>query len=270
VTSPAAVRPRPSTPVQWWVLTVRVIAPSLRNGELATGVAATVVFAAGFYLPLHDLMGTATMGISSSYAQYIMPMITLQAVSFAAISAAFRSANDSVEGINRRFGSMPVAPWAPMAARMSASVCRCTFALAVAVICGYFIGFRFHRGAEFTVGYCLLAIVIGAVLSFGADLLGTGSKNPEAMTPLLTLPQVMFGLLSVGVQPAEQFPEWIQPFVLNQPISQFVNALRALAGDSTATALPVTWSVMSPTLAWLLGLTVVFLPLSTIVLSRRP
>ena len=44
------------------------------------------------------------------------------------------------------------------------------------------------------------------MLSFGADLVGAGSRNPEAMTPLLILPPLIFGLLSIGVQPAEQFP----------------------------------------------------------------
>ena len=50
------------------------------------------------------------------------------------------------------------------------------------------------------------------------------------------LPQLIFGLLSVGIQPADQFPEWIQPIVRNQPISQCVYALRALAGDTTDAA----------------------------------
>ena len=84
----------------------------------------------------------------------------------------------------------------------------------------------------YTVVFVLLVIVIGSLLSFGADLIGTGSRNPEAMTPLLILPPLIFGLLSVGVQPAQQFPHWIQPIVRNQPMSQFVNALRALAGDA--------------------------------------
>ena len=53
-------------------------------------------------------------------------------------------------------------------------------------------------------------------------------------------PQLIFGLLSVGIQPAEQFPGWIQPIVRNQPISQFVYALRALAGDTTDAAPSVT------------------------------
>ncbi len=269
MTAATPARSRPSTFAQWWVLTVRFIIPTLRNGELALTIASSVVFTAGLYIPLSHVMGTATKGFSSSYAQYIMPLIALQAVTFAAMSTAFRAATDSLQGLNRRFRSMPMAPLTPVAARISAAVYRCSVALAVALICGHVIGFRFYRGAEYITGFCVLVIVVGAVMSFGADLVGTGSRNPEAMTPLLILPPLIFGLLSVGVQPVQQFPHWIQPIVRNQPISQFVDAMRVLGGDTTPAAGSVTWSVMMPTLAWLSGLAVVLVPVSAIVLSKR-
>jgi len=218
MTAPIALRPKTSTLQQWWVLTVRSVVPTLRNGEWATAVAASVIFTAGFYIPLKDFMGAATQGISSSYAQFLTPLIALQAVSFASISGAFRAATDAAAGINRRFRCMPIAPLTPAAARMSANK----------------------------------------------------SQNPEATTPLLMLPQLIFGLVSVGIQPADQFPDWIQPIVRNQPISQFIYALRALAGDTTAAVGSPTWSVMSPTYLWLLGLSVFAVPMSAVAASRRP
>lgn len=259
----------PSPIAQWWVLTKRFIAPTLRNGELVVTVASSVVFTAGFYIPLHQIMGTATKTLASSYAQYVMPLIALQAITFAAMSTAFRAATDSVQGINRRFRSMPLAPFAPVGARISAAVYRCTISVAVAIVCGYVIGFRFHHSAASIAAFVLLVVAIGSVLSFGADLVGTGSRNPEAMTPLLILPPLIFGLLSTGVQPAQQFPRWIQPVVRNQPVSQFVTALRALAGDAAPYDGPVTWSVLAPTVAWLTGLTLFLIPTSAVVLSRR-
>jgi ABC-2 type transport system permease protein len=261
-------RPTPSTLQQWWVLTVRVITPTLRNGEVLTQIAASVLFTAGFYIPLKQLMGAFTLGMSS-YAQYLMPLIALQAISFAAISGAFRSATDSVQGINRRFQSMPIAPLTPLGSRMSASMYRCCLALVISLLCGHVIGFRFYGDAGHTVGFVLLALLIGATLSFLGDLIGAATKNPEATTHLMVLPQLIFGLLSVGIQPVEQFPEWIQPFVRNQPVSQFVYALRALAGDSTDAAGAVTWSVTGPALAWALGLMVVLVPLHGFVSTRR-
>jgi len=241
-----------------------------RNGELATAIAASVIFTAGFYIPLKDLMGIATHGIASSYAQFLTPLIALQAVSFASISGAFRAATDAAQGINRRFGSMPIATLTPAAARMSANLYRCVVGLAIALICGHVIGFRFHRGLADIIGFCLLVVVIGIVLSLLADLIGTKSRSPETTTPLLMLPQLIFGLLSVGIQPAERFPEWIQPVVRNQPISQFIYALRALAGDTTPTAASPTWSVISPALFWLLGALVILVPMSAVITARRP
>jgi ABC-2 type transport system permease protein len=269
MTVPIALRPRPSASQQWWVLTVRSIVPTLRSGEWATAVAASVIFTAGFYIPLKELMGVATHGISSSYGQFLTPLIALQAISFASISGAFRAATDAAHGINRRFGSMPIATLTPAAARMSANVYRCVVGLTIALICGYVIGFRFHRGPAFIVGFCLLVMLIGIVLSLLFDLIGTKLQSPEATTPLLMLPQLIFGLLSVGIQPAEQFPEWIQPIVRNQPISQFVYALRALAGDTTDAAGSPTLSVMSPTFFWLLGWLVMVVPMSAAA-ARRP
>ena len=116
----------------------------------------------------------------------------------------------------------------------------------------------------------MLVLLIGVVLSLLFDVIGTKSQTPEATTPLLMGPQLIFGLLSVGIQPAEQFPGWVQPIVRNQPISQFVYALRALAGDTTDAAGSPTWSLMSPTLFWLLGLLVIVVPMSAAVMARRP
>ena len=77
MTATTAVRPKPSTVQQWWVLTVRLITPTLRNGEVLTQVAQSVMFTIGFYIPLKHILGAFTQGMSS-YAQYLMPLIVLK------------------------------------------------------------------------------------------------------------------------------------------------------------------------------------------------
>ena len=74
---PAAARPRVNPIQQWWVLTVRMIIPTLRNGELATQIIGSMVFTIGYYLPLKEMMGQVQP--LSSYAQYLTPLIILQA-----------------------------------------------------------------------------------------------------------------------------------------------------------------------------------------------
>jgi ABC-2 type transport system permease protein len=266
VTTLAADRSSPSAVRQWWVLTVRVIAPTIRTGELFIAVALSIAFTASLYIPLKQIMGAVVHG---SYAQWIMPSICLQAVYFAAISGALRSATDSVHGINRRLASMPVSPAAPMAARMSGNLYRCATALATAIVCGHVIGFRFYRGPVYIVAFCALVLLIGVTLSFVGDLVGRVSTNPEATTHILLLPELIWGILSVGIQPADQFPEWIQPVVRNQPHSQFVYSLRAFAGNSDDTAAIPSLSIVGPALAWLVGILVVTAWLYARVLRRR-
>jgi ABC-2 type transport system permease protein len=257
----------PSTVQQWWTLTTRMIAPTLSNGELATQIIGSIVFTVGFYLPLKNILGAVQP--MSSYAQYLTPLIVVQAIFFAAVSAAFRSAMDALAGINRRFRAMPMARLTPLAARMTASMYRCVVALVVALVCGHIIGFRFYGTIWHTIGFIVFALLIGAALALMGDLIGAATKNPEATAPLLLVPQVTLGLTSVGLQPVERFPGWIQPFVREQPLSHWLNAMRALAGDSTAAAPAVTWSVIGPALAWVAAIIVIFTWLHAVV-ARRP
>ncbi|KAA0023249.1 ABC transporter permease [Antrihabitans cavernicola] len=263
------LEPRPTVLQQWWVLSTRLIAPSFRSGEAVTSVLAPVVFTVGFYTPLNAVMSFFGHGLSS-YAQFLMPLIVLQALAFTSISAAFRSATDAVEGINKRFGSMPIGPLVPLAARMTATLFRFVVSFAAAIVCGYVIGFRFSAGTLHTIGFIAFALLIAVALSVAADVLGALSSSPEATTQALMLPQLILGMLSVGFAPASQFPSWAQWFVRNQPVSQFVYGLRALAGDTTGGAGSVTWSLMGPPLAWAVLLIAVFVPLSMRLSARRP
>lgn len=270
MTYPIALEPRLLSVQQWWVLTLRLIRPTLRNGEVLTLLAAAVVFPIGFYIPLKNFISPFIGGMSS-YAQYLTPLIVLNSVAFAAVSAAFRAATDAVDGINHRFQALPMATLTPLASRTAASLYRCTIAMTAALVSAAVIGFRFYGGVLHTAGFLALALLMGVVISLLADLIGIASRNPAATAPLMLLPLLIFGLMSAGIQPVVRFPDWIQPFVRNQPVTQFIYALRALAGDSVpARAVgTVSWSVIGPTLAWLVAVTVACIPLHILAASRR-
>ncbi|ONM49233.1 antibiotic transporter [Nocardia donostiensis] len=261
-------RAAPLRPQQWWVLTTRLIIPSVKTGEVLTSVLAPATFTASFYIPLKTIMTFAGTGFSS-YAQFMMPLVILQAAAFTAISAAFRAASDAVAGLNRRFGAMPIGPLVPAAARMSGNVFRLLIALASALVCGHVIGFRFYLGPWHTLGFLAFSLLVGIALTLGADVIGTVSRSPEATTQALVLPPLIFGMLSTGIAPAHQFPEWVQPFVRNQPVSQFVIALRALAGDAYPNAGQISWSLLGPPLAWAIAVLALCVPLSIRLGKRR-
>jgi ABC-2 type transport system permease protein len=267
VTAVAGIRPVSSTVSQWSVLTGRLISPMLRNGEIFVALAASAAVTVSFYGMLHQLLAGPDLH-ESNYGQYLTPLIALQAMSFASVSTAFRASTDSVGGLNRRFRAMPIALLNPLVARLSARLCRNAVGLVVALVCGYVIGFRFYRGPLETIGFCLLVLAAGAALAFLADAVGTSSLNPAAAAQWLLLPQLILGLASVGLQPVQRFPEWIQPIVRDQPISQLVYALQALAGDRLPDVSAPTWSVTGPALVWVAGGMVALLPLA-VHLYRR-
>ncbi|WP_458687787.1 ABC-2 transporter permease [Nocardia tengchongensis] len=246
------VRAAPATLAQWWVLTVRLIVPSVKTGEIITAIAAPLTFTASFYIPLNRVMTFAGLGFSS-YAQFMAPIVILQACAFTGVSAAFRAATDAVSGLDRRFDAMPMHPIVPAAARMASNVFRLLIGLVAGVIGTYVVGFRFAGSFAHTVGFLVLGLLIGINFCLGADAIGTYTRSPEATTQMLVLPPLILGMLSTGLAPAHQFPHWVQGFVRNQPVSQFAEALRALGGDTSGKAHPVTWSLMMPTVLWLVG-----------------
>lgn len=255
--------PARSSGFQWWVLTSRTLRTSMRAGEFVTALIAPVVFTIGFYLPLQKVISMFGNGVSD-FGQFLMPLIALQAIAFTAISAAFLAATDATTGINRRFASMPVSPAVPLSSRVATGLLKCAISSAAALACGHVIGFRFSGSAIETVGFVAFVVVIAVTLIVGADMVGTLSTSPEATTQILVLPQLILGLLSTGFAPIDQFPQWVQPFVRNQPISQFTTALRGLA-DGTATG-----SSLLPAVLWLAGMLLLFVPLSLRVNTRRP
>lgn len=249
----------PSGFVQWRVLTARTVRTMVRKGELLIAVIAPLIFTVGFYLPLKFVM--QFQGID--YAQFLMPIIVLQAMAFTAISSAQRASTEALTGLSTRLKTMPVMIGAPLMARMSSAFIRSTVTLTAALIYGHVIGFRFSAGALQAVMFGAMALAISTVLSFGADAIGTLSKSPEATSQALTLPQLILGMASTGFVPETGFPEWIRPFVRNQPISQFSTAMRDMA-DGT-----VSFSVIFPALAWIVGLTAVLVPLALWASLRR-
>ncbi|AYF77615.1 antibiotic transporter [Nocardia yunnanensis] len=252
------LRATPATLAQWWVLTVRLIVPAIVTGEIVTAILAPITFTISFYIPLNRVMTFAGLGFSS-YAQFMAPIVILQAAAFTAVSAAFRAATDAVSGLDRRFDAMPMHPLVPAAARMSANVFRLLIGLVSAVASIYYIGFRFEGGALHTAGFLALGLLIGIAFSLGADAIGTFTRSPEATTQMLVLPPLILGMLSTGLAPAHQFPHWVQFFVRNQPVSQFAEGLRALGGDRLGKSAPVTWSLMTPPLLWIAAIVAVSL-----------
>ncbi|MBF6464900.1 ABC transporter permease [Nocardia beijingensis] len=251
--------PRLSSFAQWRALTGRIVRTMATKGELIVAAVTPLIFTLGFYLPLRYVM--KIQGVD--YAQYVMPIIVLQTMAFTMMSNAQLAAFEAMTGLSTRLQTMPLGMMVPFTSRICAGLVRSVTSLTAAMLFGYLIGFRFVAGVGQAVLFCAFSLAVGTVLAIGADGLGSLTKSPESLSQALTLPTLIFGMLSCGFVPEHNFPEWLRPFVRNQPISQFSFALRDMAADG------VTWHVLWVPLVWLIGLAAAFLPLAIWASVRR-
>ncbi len=250
---------RISSFAQWSALTGRLVRTMVFKGELVIAVITPLVFTLGFYLPLRYVM--QVKGID--YAQFVMPIIVLQTMSFTMMSNAQIAAFEAMTGLHSRLQTMPISAMVPLTSRICAGLVRSVTSLIAALVFGYVIGFRFTAGLGQAILFCAFSLAVGTVLAIGADGLGSLTKSPESLSQALTLPTLILGMLSCGFVPESGFPEWIRPFARNQPISQFSFAMRDMAADG------VTWHVLWVPLVWLIGLAVAFVPLAVWASVRR-
>ncbi len=253
------VRPEPHWFGQWLALSGRGVHELVTSGGLAIAVVAPLIFTIGYYLPLKYVM--QVQGID--YAQFVMAIIVLQTMSFTMNAAAASAGAEAITGFAERMRTMPISPLVPFVGRMTTGLFRSAIALAAALAFGYLIGFRLHGGLRQTVLFALFALAVAMVLSFGADALGMYTRSPASVSQALTLPTLVFGMMSTGFVPETGFPAWIRPFARNQPVSQFAYVLRDLADPGAS------WQVAWPALAWLGGMAAVFVPAAVWANVRR-
>lgn len=205
------------------------------------------VFFLGFYAVLARLL--ASRGID--FAQYVTPVIVVQAMFFAAISSATFLAQDRTRGMLARARSLPIGRVVPITGRLCADIVRGVLSLATLLVVAAGFGFRFSAGPLAAVGFCALSLMFLLAVSAGCGAIALSARNAEAAVQTLLLPYLPLLMLSTGFVPAEVFPAAIEGFVRYQPVSETVEALRALSTGGT-TAAPVLVA-----LVWLAGLLVV-------------
>jgi ABC-2 type transport system permease protein len=229
-------------------LTERSLKSAVRDGGIYFEMLSPVAYLAGFTVALHGLINTPHM----SYSQYLVPAVVVQSVIFVSLLTADRAARDHLNGLGERLGTMPIAAAAPVTARMVATLIRATLAVTVAMIAGYAFGFRMTGGLGYGVAFVLIAMFLCVAVALGADALGSSVSSAQGASHLLFVPQLMLFMLSTGIAPERTFPDWLRPYVRDQPVSQVAETLRGLASGHVA------FGNLGASLAWCAGMVVVF------------
>jgi len=191
-----------------------------------------------------------------SYVDYLLPGIFVQSVTFRASQTAVGLSEDLRRGVIDRFRSMPMARSAVLVGRTSADLVRNVLIIGLMIIVGYLVGFRFQAGVIPALGCVALIAAWGIALSWifaFVSLVVRGAESAQTAGFVLLFPLVFASSVFV---PVSTLPSWLQPIAKASPVTLTADAARTLA--LTGGVPHSLWG----SLAWIVGIVAVFVPLS--------
>lgn len=216
-----------------------------------------------FVLLFRYVFGGAIATPGESYVNYLMPGIFAQTVAFGAVASGIGLAEDLRRGIIDRFRSLPMARSAVLVGRTVSDLVRNFAVVAVMYIVGLLVGFRPEGSIAAQVLAFLLLLLTSFAFSWIGVVIALSMKTVEAVQSAGFIWLFPLTFASSAFVPTDTMPTWLQVFADNQPFTIVVNAVRALFLDQ-----PVGNYVWL-TLAWMIGITAVMIPLATRQYRRR-
>jgi ABC transporter DrrB family efflux protein len=164
-----------------------------------------------------------------AYIEFLLPGLFIQSAAFRSTQTAVGLAEDLERGVIDRFRSMPMSRVAVLAGRTFADLTRSLSVVALMVIVGYLIGFRFTEGVISAIGAVLVVGLFGYVLGWiftYMALVVPGAEAAQTAGFVIVFPLVFASSIFV---PVETMPSWLQGFATNSPVSLAADATRALS-----------------------------------------
>lgn len=203
-----------------------------------------------------QVFGGAVATPGMRYIDFLVPGVLVQTVAWDSTQTAVGIAEDVSTSTVERFRSLPMSPAAALAGRTLADACRNLFVVVLMTAAGALVGFRPHGGAAGVVAAILLIVLFGYAFNWFFALIGLTVRGAEAALAASFIWVFPLMFASSALVPVATMPRWLRPFAEHQPISQAVDAARALMqGQQPGPALPVT-------LAWTAGALLVAVPLA--------
>lgn len=180
------------------------------------------------------LLGGAIAGTPDAYLQFLLPGILAQTVMFTSIYTGVTLKTDVDAGVHDRFRTLPIWQLAPVVGAMAGDLLRHLISASVVIIVGLVLGF--HPAAR--VSGILAALALLLLFAFGLGwvfaTLALVLKSPGSVLTIGSLIIFPFTFVSNLFVDPSTMPDWLQPIVTANPVTQLIEALRAaMAGSLT-------------------------------------
>ncbi len=200
--------------------------------------------------------GAIPVHVAGGYVDYLMPGIIGQTVAFGSFATAIALAQELKKGVIDRLRSMPMARSAVLAGRLVADTGRMFITVLVIIGVGYAVGFRFSNGVLPAVAMVLLATVFGLAICCISAFTGLAIGDEESVQAFGLIWVFPLTFISSAFVPIATMPGWLQAFAKNQPVTNVIDTMRAMAIGG-----PIETNLLK-SIAWLAVIFAVFVPLA--------
>ena len=163
-----------------------------------------------------------------SYINFLMAGIIVQTVAFGSTTTAISVSTDLHKGIVDRFRSLPMATLAVLNGHIVSDLIRNAISTIVMLLAGLVIGFRSHASLLAWLEIAGILLLFTLAFSWLAAIVGILAKSVEAVQWLTFVIIFPLTFASTAFVPAEGMNRILKAFAVNQPITQVVEAVRAL------------------------------------------
>jgi ABC-2 type transport system permease protein len=163
-----------------------------------------------------------------SYLDFLMAGIIVQTLAFGSTNTATAICNDLQKGIVDRFRALPMSNLAVLNGHVISDLIRNGISTMVMLAAGLVIGFR--SDASFTDWLLIAGIILLFTLAFSwlSAIMGVLAKSVEGVQWLSFLIVFPLTFASSAFVPTASMNKYLRAFAVNQPITQVIEAIRAL------------------------------------------
>ncbi|HEY1331595.1 MAG TPA: ABC transporter permease [Actinomycetota bacterium] len=209
------------------------------------------------------------------YVQFLMPGIFVQNAIFGATTTGVGLAEDMKNGIIDRFRSLPMARSAVLVGRTTFDLSKNLILVGIVLVIGYLVGFRFHNGFGNALLMIVLVMAVGFTFSWMFACIGLALKQLEAVQAASFTIIFPIVFVSSAFVPVVGMASFMQVIARHNPVTYWCNLARYLAVGVPGITDPITHvavdsfhGLLVKSIAWIIGLLLVFVPLA-IRLYRR-
>jgi ABC transporter DrrB family efflux protein len=216
-----------------------------------------------FVLLFRYVFGGAINTGGISYVDFLIPGIIVMTAIFGSLTTGLGLTEDVKAGVVDRFRSLPIARSALLVGRTSADLVTNVLTLILMLALGLVVGFRPTQPVYDVFVGLLLVLAFAYTFSWISAFVGLAVRDPETAQSVGFIWVFPLVFASSAFVPTDSMPGAVQAFARINPVTLAVDAARDLTIGGHSALGPALG-----TLAWLVGLLAVFVPLSVRALQR--